>query len=582
MINTIVARLIHVVMFIIAAGTCGCIVAELITTKKNQGGYDYTWATYYLLTVTSIGALQTLLWIFQSRIYENGRPSVQECVFNGVLTLLLGFAFAWQLYQTLANSSPLPFLCSTDSFDMTIRCRLWQSGLVGCGVSALMYFAMTIFCIILFRSRPLVLKELPEDFILSTPATVSAAIAKQDADQRERDRKEAEAEQRSMQDRQAQQQRQFSQRPIMQSRPSNQYMLQHQQSQQPMLPQSARSNTGQLRSQNSGYNLGQDPYQRVPVQSNYSDTTGESYYNESYAFQQQSPYDAAYQHPNAARSTSPLAMNGYGADASAGYMEAPGTSNGQYTGYGDYAYGHFNPAETFDDPTSQEAQAHLAYANQLKEQQLYHQNMADVLTKQQQQRQQSRMQQQQRQNSKQEDELQQPPQRFPPASGSTASLYTPPPSTGAQNNSIIPPLPVRASTSSSNGRPEVEQQHQQQYGASTSVNALTGMMTPPSNFSSSRIAGSPQLYSDQLTVAESHYSDDRHKENLLGDLRRNRGGNDADGAQDSEEMESLQGYKVPLSQYGGNADPRHAGSSNNLRHNSSGYTPPPRSSTSRS
>jgi len=314
---------------------------------------------------------------------------------------------------------------------------------------------------------------------------------------------------------------------------------------------------------------------------------GDSYYNESYALQQQSPYDmtspnsaGAYQHPNGARSASPLAMNGYGGDASAGYMETPGTSNGQYAAYGDYAYGQFNPSETFEDPTSQEAQAHLAYANQLKEQQLYHQNMADVLTKQQQQRQQLRMQQQQRQNTKQGEELQQPPQRFPPASGSTASLYTPPPSTGPQNNSIIPPLPsapphsaaIRASTSSSNGRPGSEQQKQQSYGASTPMNALTGMMTPPSNFSSSRIAGSPQLYSDQITVTESHYSDDRHKENLLGDLRRNRGPHGSDYA--DEEMESLHGYKVPLSQYGGG--------SSNIRHNSSGYTPPPRSNTPRS
>ncbi|KAG0052150.1 hypothetical protein BGZ83_002923 [Gryganskiella cystojenkinii] len=559
---------------------------------------------------TAIGALQTLLWIFQSRIYENGRPSVQECVFNGILAVLFAFGGAWQLYQTFANEMPLPFLCDTSSYDNQVRCRLWQTEVVGCCVSALLYFLMTIFCVVLFRSRPLHLKDLPEDFTLHTPSDVTSSLAKQDADQRERDRKEAEAEHRAMQDRQQQQQRQFSQRPIApQQRPSNPYMLQqspsqhqmqHQQQNPPIAP-----GPGQLRHQGSGYNMSQDPYR----QNTYAEG-GESYYNENYAHHQQlsnnasydlSPATSGYSQQNllggGGRANSPLAAQGFTMEPLGFTETSPAAANVPYGSYGDYAYGNFNPAETFDDPTSQEAQAHLAYANQLREQQLYHQNMADVLTKQQQQKQQLRMQQQRQQSKTQMDGSDN--QGYPPASGSTANFYPPP----SQGSSIIPPLPsaplqrppsansLSATGGGSGGsgsgtpassRPDLGY-------TSTVLNSQSGMMTPGSNFSSQRIQNSPQLYSDAITNTESVYSDDRHKENLLGDLRRGRGpqGRNSQGISgggfgqgsldDSEELESLHGYKVPISQYGGEADRRRAsqGLQSESRHNSASYTPPP-------
>lgn len=175
-----------------------------------------------------MAALQTLMWLFQSRIYENGRPNVQECVLNGLFAVLYLFAAAWQFYQTFANASPTEFLCSTDGFDMEMHCRLWQTQLVGCAACGGLFLIVAIIWVWLFRQRPMILKDLPEDFITSSP-TLTSARAKEDANRREKEEAEAiatEAERRRVLHRQQQQQiqqQQQMQRQIPQSRPTNPY-----------------------------------------------------------------------------------------------------------------------------------------------------------------------------------------------------------------------------------------------------------------------------------------------------------------------------------------------------------------------
>ncbi|KAF9991688.1 hypothetical protein BGZ65_000235, partial [Modicella reniformis] len=184
-----------------------------------------------------------------------------------------------------------------------------------------------------------------------------------------------------------------------------------------------------------------------------------------------------YQHQPPAPLITPTVGNGY-TEEPTGYIETPGTTS--YATYGSYAaapyaYGNFNPTETFNDPTSQEAQAHLAYANQLREQQLYHQNMAEVLQKQQQQKvlKQQQLQQQQRQQQREDSR--------PPVSGSTVDFYPPPP-----RHSMSMPLPTNttgpSSTNSVNataGTSSRAGDHPYATGATQNLN--TGMVTPGSN-----------------------------------------------------------------------------------------------------
>ncbi|KAG0011754.1 hypothetical protein BGZ81_002005, partial [Podila clonocystis] len=402
-INRIGARVIHLLLFIIAAGTCGVLYTELIITTKNKksegSNYDFSWLTYYLLTVSAMAALQTLMWLFQSRIYENGRPNVQECVLNGIFAVLYLFAAAWQFYYAFAQQSPTEFLCSTDGFDMELHCRLWQAQLVGCATCGVLFLLVTLVWVWLFRQRPMVLKDLPEDFITSSP-TLTSTRAKEVANQREKEEAEAiaaEAERRRVLHRQQQQQLQQQQqmRQIPLSRPTNPYQNQNQgqypQQQNHMVQHQGSSNyLNQSRQQT--YTQPQPQPRTLPQTpgSYAADSHDVTYYNEHYAShgqqqnqQQQYPYQIT-----------PNSTSGYhnGSNANmiyteepATYVETPATTDAQ-NGHYDYAYGNFDPAETFDDPTSREAQAHLAYANQLREQQLYHQNMAVVLQKQQQQK----------------------------------------------------------------------------------------------------------------------------------------------------------------------------------------------------
>ncbi|KAG0198548.1 hypothetical protein BGX28_007997 [Mortierella sp. GBA30] len=612
MFSRIAARLIHTIMFIIAAAVGLIHLAyalylrrEDVTTtqnkKRNGDHYNYSWLTYYLLTISAMGALQTLLWIFQSRIYENGRPTVQECLLNAIFAVVFLFAAAWQFYQSFANQDPNEFVCSTPSYDEMIHCRLWQAQLVGCAVCGIMFFLSTILWIILFRQRPLVIKDLPDDLITNSPTTQTSVTEREDAAQRERDEVAAiaaEAERRRVQQRQQQQQMQQlqMQRPAPITRPTHPYQ---QQQQQNPYQNNHMVAPGQLQHQgSSGYiNPGpaqqhQQPYfdqqqyqqPRIQPQTQPSYSSGnvnnDVYYNGSYGLQNQRPsYELTapttsagyhqHQHPGAIGATAPpLAAPGYTEEP--GTYEAPVTSNaGQYTNgaYTDYAYGQFNPAETFEDPTSKEAQAHLAYANQLREQQLYHQNMAEVLQKQQQQKMQKQQQQQQQQPLDRDNDPNLP------SSGSTASFYPKPPQHSATMPALGPPsssasVAATAGTSSRGGASTGAAGGEHAYMAATSQNNVgTGMITPGSTSSTGRPApspkykNSPQLYhSDEVT---SHYSDDRYKAELLGEVRKVR----QEGQRSNPEGlgEEYEDYKVQV------PSPRNESS----RPNSATYVPPP-------
>ncbi|KAF9355258.1 hypothetical protein BGX26_006806 [Mortierella sp. AD094] len=591
MINRIVARLIHVSMFIVAAGTCACLYAELIVTtkvKKAEGSqYDYSWLTYYLLAISAIGTLQTLLWIFQSRIYENGRPTVQECVLTGLLSILFLFAAAWQFYQTFANQSPFEFICPTDDYDSTVHCRLWQTQLVGCAVCGVMFFLATILFIILFRSRPLVFEDLPED-LMGEPITAPSSPEREDALKREHEEAEAaamDAERRrieyiqQMQQQQQMrpipsqpyQQQQYQTKRVLPNQPSNVYMNHQMHHQNSIGYMNHQNSSGYMNHQNSsGYMNQQYPQQQSPmIPPQHQDTRvsvdNDNYYNGNYAGQRQkASFDMGPRVPTPVYQNNMPIVTPLGPG---GYTEEPSSYLDASTGYPVYAYGQFNPSETFDDPTSQEAQAHLAYADQLREQQLYHQNMAEVLQKQQQQKI-LKQQQQQREDGR-------APAGRAPASGSTVDFYPPPP----RHNSSIPlPSSSTAPSSSVSGRATVgasSRGGEHPYATGTTQNYDTGMVTPGSNSSGSRIPGSPQHYSDNITVAESHYSDDRHKADLIGEIRRAR----METSEDKNPVENADyhDYKVQVgSDYGGTGG-RGSGSRSGSRANNPSYVPPPSS-----
>ncbi|KAF9943753.1 hypothetical protein BGZ70_005476, partial [Mortierella alpina] len=181
----------------------------------------------------------------------------------------------------------------------------------------------------------------------------------------------------------------------------------------------------------------------------------------------------------------------------------------------------FNPAETFEDPASKEAQAHLAYAKQLQEQQQYHQNMAEVLQKQQQQKMQ-----------KQQLDRDMDP-NLPSSGGDTSFFNT---------------------------------------TANTTQNAGTGMVTPGSTSSPQRPAPSPQQYKNspqlyQSDEIESHYSDDRYRAELLGEVRKAR--QDGMPSNPEDRGQEYHDYKVQV------ASPRGETPVNHSRPNSASYVPPP-------
>lgn len=265
-------------------------------------------------------------------------------------------------------------------------------------------------------------------------------------------------------------------------------------------------------------------------------------------------------------------------------VTTPGTSQMQHTAaYNDntnnneYAYGQFTPGETFDDPTSQEAQAHLAYANQLREQQLYHEQMAEALQKQKQQRAVK-----QQQQSYDESGV--------PHSGSTANFYPkpishsssmPPVSNGSTNivaggNSTsavtAAPLPRRSGDFASAGA------YTRPPNTSSSLQHSEMMSPGGSNNSGTRIVGSPQLYDDTATIPDSQYSYDRYRAEVLGDLRPpNSRAASAPGAPQESLRTEYHDYKVQVSSPV--ADPNRVSTSSSngagSRTQNQGYVPPP-------
>ncbi|KAF9439267.1 hypothetical protein BGZ76_005996 [Entomortierella beljakovae] len=510
----------------------------------------------------AIGAVQTLLWIFQSRIYENGRPSVQECVIASILSALYLFAGGWQLYQTFANSSPTEFICDTDTSDMTLHCRLWQTQVVGSATCGVMFFLAAIFFILLFRSRPMVIKDLPDDIITSSPIMSPANTKRNDIEleaaaaaaevEAERRRREYREQQQQQQHRPYQQQHAYQQQQQQQANPyqqqANPYQQQHYQTKRVVPGQLYNQNSSShlLHHQNSSGFINQQQQQQPATPSPRQDHTSrvsesDNYYNSGYAGQRQNTSFEMTQ-PNTtagyvikAPLVTPNANGGYTEEPTT-YMDASGATNAQHQDFPAYAYGHFDPSETFDDPTSQEALSHLAYANQLREQQLYHQNMGEFLQKQSQQR---VLKQQQQQD------------RLPPASGSTVDFYPPPP---RQNTNQWPASSAPPPSSSFSGKATLGSRDSEYapYTTTATQNFNTGMVTPgsmsggPRISSSPRITGSPQLrYPDDVTVAESTYSDDRHKGILVDEIRKAR----MEERQTSTPVEDqeLHDYKVQVS-----------------------------------
>ncbi|KAI9236116.1 MAG: hypothetical protein BYD32DRAFT_33170 [Podila humilis] len=254
----------------------------------------------------------------------------------------------------------------------------------------------------------------------------------------------------------------------------------------------------------------------------------------------------------------------HGSNANMPYTEEPVSyetpaSDGQHNHY-DYAYGNFDPAETFDDPTSREAQAHLAYANQLREQQLYHQNMAEVLQKQ-----------QQHKMMKSRDSFSNilpvpNSNEQPPSSGSTVNFPMP-----VQHSSTMP-LP---SSSTVSVPKHVNVSSRVDHGA-------TGMVTPGDSVTpggTPRPLGSPQEYrnSPQMYTGDmsSVYSDDRYKNELLAEVRREK--EKQQGGVSPDLRSDYYDYKVSVagSEYGGPSSTSAQAST------PSGYVPPPPSGRSK-
>ncbi|KAG0289104.1 hypothetical protein BGZ96_007245 [Linnemannia gamsii] len=528
------------------------------TTSRVIDGYDFTWFTYYILATAALGTVLTALWPFKSRIYENGRPMVQEILLNGLMAGLFGFAGAWQLYLTFSGNLDMNmfylgsggaqqgFLCPTDNHDNTVHCRLWQTQLIGCLACAAVFAIVALVWTVLFRRRPLAFKDLPdslkENEMITSPRMEEAAKREEEQDRQEEIAAiAAEAEKRAA-----------LSRVKPQTRPTHPY--QQNTHQQYPVSRTAAPAPAHLQHQNSAsyLNQGYDSRESPLPQSNYSNDDGDTYYNGNYA-QQQQAYEMnntnqhGYGRHGGAVSTpgpgvgaravtphgnpyaeDPLALAGANpgfnnnSNNNTGYypVATPGTSQLQHTAAynnnNEYAYGHFTPGETFDDPSSQEAQAHLAYANQLREQQLYHEQMAEALQKQKQQK-----------VVKQQQEYE---DRGVPHSGSTANFFPKP----LSHNSSMPPISngstniVAGGNSTSAVTAAPLSRRSGDFGAAaaytrppnTSSNLQhSGLVTPGSNISGTRIAGSPQLYDDTATIPDSQYSYDRYRAEVLGDLR---------------------------------------------------------------
>ncbi|KAF9549124.1 hypothetical protein EC957_004763 [Mortierella hygrophila] len=544
---------------------------------------------------------------------------IQEIVLNGLMAGLFGFAGAWQLYLAFTNNLSMSrfylgegdgpqtgFLCPTDNYDNTVHCRLWQAQLIGCLACTAIFAIVTLVWTILFRRRPLAFKDLPEslkeDEMITSPRMEEAAKREEEEDRREDITAiAAEAERRAA-----------LSRVKPQTRPTHPYQQQFQQ----QYPVSRVAAPAHLQHQNSAsyLNQGYDSRESPLPPSNYSKEDGDTYYNNNYA-QQQQGYEMTNTNQQGygrlggatpaagpgltARGGTPLG-NPYSEDplASAagvnnpvssnntGYYPviAPGTSQMQHTAaYDDntnsneYAYGQFTPGETFDDPSSQEAQAHLAYANQLREQQLYHEQMAEALQKQKQQR---AMKQQQQPYD----------ESRVPHSGSTANFYpkpishssSMPPISNGSTNIVAGGNSTSAMTAAPLSRRSGDFASAGAYARPPNTSSSlqhSGMITPGgSNLSETRIAGSPQLYDDTATIPDSQYSYDRYRSEVLGDLRPpNTRAATAPGAPQESRGTEYHDYKVQVSSPVADPNGVSTGSSYGARPQTQnqGYVPPP-------
>ncbi|KAG0241049.1 hypothetical protein BGW41_006386 [Actinomortierella wolfii] len=522
MFSRIAARCIHIAMLTLAALTAGCIYAY------NSG----------------LAAFESFLWIVQSRIYENGRPSVQEIVLSLIFSAAYLFSAAWQFYHAYSDSSASGFLCSTDGRDELIDCRLWQAGLVGSAACGFAFLFIALLWTYLFRRRHNIPEDLPGDL---TPEITSDYVKEGNATSREEAAAiAAEAERRQKLHRQQQQQ----------------------DHRQMTLPSVGHTPTPPA---NHGYPSRQNTqFSQVPVYAQARpshDSVQENYYNPAYYATTQ-PYQqpmAAYQHqqytptgyPNAHYggnmayngNTTPMTqdygrsgtpVNGVGLGQQQPYTEEPTSyfDASQYYGVQETGnpYSTSNVALGYANGVNEGGvQAHRDYANQLKQQQSYHENMAEAL---------------QRQAQSQRDGLH---------SGSTAPAYPPPPhsrsSIGVVSNLGNGGGLVSSKSGDTNysGRQGTMPVH----GSSSRTNmtptdGIAGVMAgdrsrTPSSPGSARPANSPQQYhpddQSQSDVATSGYADDnRYRDELLEEIRRQRQG-EFEGRQGDS---GTQDYKVPI------------------------------------
>ncbi|KAG0270170.1 hypothetical protein DFQ27_000089 [Actinomortierella ambigua] len=157
------------------------------------------------ILIAGLAAFESFLWIVQSRVYENGRPSLQEIVLSVLFSAAYLFSAAWQFYQAYKDSSASGFLCSTHGHDELVDCRLWQAGLVGSATCGFAFLFIAILWTCLFRRRHNISEDLPGDL---TPEITSEYVKEGNSGGSREDAAAiaAEAERRQMLHRQKQQQ----------------------------------------------------------------------------------------------------------------------------------------------------------------------------------------------------------------------------------------------------------------------------------------------------------------------------------------------------------------------------------------
>ncbi|KAF9979153.1 hypothetical protein BGZ73_005321 [Actinomortierella ambigua] len=390
----------------------------LSKNHKRDNGDDasYQWFDYYQLVLAGLAAFESFLWIVQSRVYENGRPSLQEIVLSLFFSLAYLFSAAWQFYHAYKDSSGSGFLCSTDGQDELIDCRLWQAGLVGSATCGFAFLFIAILWTSLFRRRHNISEDLPgglapeitSDYVKEGNNEDAAAIA-------------AEAERRQMLHRQKQQQdhrqmtlpnqghapappansiypkrqsTQYTQAPIHpQTRPShdsahqeNYYNPNYYGTTQPFQPpmnayqHQQFTPTGYPNAHYAGnyaYNGNTTPMTQ-DYGRNGTPVGGQPYVEEPSSYFNASQYYATPEgsHPYSTSNVAVGYVGGGGEGGSvAGAGAGAGVEGGKMVG-GVVAGGNLSTTDI-----QAQAKAHREYADQLKQQQSYHENMAEALNR---------------------------------------------------------------------------------------------------------------------------------------------------------------------------------------------------------